>query len=235
MAEGKTAVAPDLEEQLQPHQFVSQIGHLQRQRRLRELARCSGSRARVQPRNFFQPTPQSTTPSTSNAISSPPKRTARFAVISPSLRRGRPESTYCGRSRPRSWTPQLGGDRPYGRRLWNARNRRRAGIEIARVDAAVGAIPVLRDRNAAVRRRMARGTGSPDEKLSSATHCHPRAPLERTSPSQRPWPYSGGGLCPRALAPPRLPSEVGLEARANAAPPIAKIGRSRLKPIAWTI
>ncbi len=43
-------------------------------------ARCSGSRARVQPRNFFQPTPPCTTPSTSNAISSPPKRTARFAV-----------------------------------------------------------------------------------------------------------------------------------------------------------
>jgi DDE domain len=43
-------------------------------------ARCSGSRARVQPRNFFQPTPPSTTPLTSNAISSPPKRTARFAV-----------------------------------------------------------------------------------------------------------------------------------------------------------
>ena len=43
-------------------------------------ARCSGSRARVQPRNFFQPTPPSTAPSTSNAISSPPKRTARFAV-----------------------------------------------------------------------------------------------------------------------------------------------------------
>ena len=43
-------------------------------------ARCSGSRARVQPRNFFQPTPPFTTPSTSNAISSPPKRTTRFAV-----------------------------------------------------------------------------------------------------------------------------------------------------------
>ena len=43
-------------------------------------ARCSGSRARVQPRNFFPPTPPSTTLSTSNAISSPPTRTARFAV-----------------------------------------------------------------------------------------------------------------------------------------------------------
>ena len=41
-------------------------------------AKCSGSRARVQPRNFFPPTPPSTTPSTSNAISSPPKRTARL-------------------------------------------------------------------------------------------------------------------------------------------------------------
>ena len=35
-------------------------------------ARCSGSRARVQPRNFFLPTPPSTTPSTSNATSSQP-------------------------------------------------------------------------------------------------------------------------------------------------------------------
>ena len=43
-------------------------------------ARCSGSRARVQPRNFFPHTPPSTIPSTSNAISSPPKRTARFAL-----------------------------------------------------------------------------------------------------------------------------------------------------------
>ena len=30
-----------------------------------------------------------------------------------------------------------------------------------------------------------------------------------------------------------LPSDAGLEARANAAPSITKIGRSRLKPIAW--
>ena len=43
-------------------------------------ARCSGSRARVQPRNFFQPTPPSTIPSTSNAISPQPKRTACFAL-----------------------------------------------------------------------------------------------------------------------------------------------------------
>jgi transposase-like protein len=42
-------------------------------------ARCSGSRARAQPRNFFPHTPPSTTPSTSNAISSQPTRTARFA------------------------------------------------------------------------------------------------------------------------------------------------------------
>ena len=40
----------------------------------------SGSRARVQPRNFFPHTPPSTIPSTSNAISSQPKRTARFAL-----------------------------------------------------------------------------------------------------------------------------------------------------------
>ena len=46
----------------------------------RRERKSSGSRAQVQPRNFFQPTPPSTTPSTSNAISSPPKRTARFAV-----------------------------------------------------------------------------------------------------------------------------------------------------------
>ena len=43
-------------------------------------ARCSGSRARVQPRNFFPHTPPSTIPSTSNAISLQPKRTARFAL-----------------------------------------------------------------------------------------------------------------------------------------------------------
>ena len=43
-------------------------------------ARCSGSRARVQPRNFFPHTPPSTIPLTSNAISSQPKRTARFAL-----------------------------------------------------------------------------------------------------------------------------------------------------------
>src|SRR5271165_3885836 len=46
----------------------------------RRRARCSGSRARVQPRNFFPPAPPSTTLSTSNAISLQPKRTARFAL-----------------------------------------------------------------------------------------------------------------------------------------------------------
>jgi len=43
-------------------------------------ARCSGSRARGQPRNFFPHTPPSTTPSTSNATSSPLARTACFAL-----------------------------------------------------------------------------------------------------------------------------------------------------------
>ena len=43
-------------------------------------ARCSGSRARVEPRNFFPHTPPSTIPSTSNAISPQPKRTACFAL-----------------------------------------------------------------------------------------------------------------------------------------------------------
>ena len=38
-------------------------------------ARCSGSKARVQPRGFFPLMPPSTIPSTSNAISSRPKRT----------------------------------------------------------------------------------------------------------------------------------------------------------------
>jgi hypothetical protein len=43
-------------------------------------ARCSGSRARGQPRNFFPPTPPSTTPSTLNVTSSPPPPTACFAL-----------------------------------------------------------------------------------------------------------------------------------------------------------
>ena len=43
-------------------------------------ARWSGSRARVQPRNFCQRVPPSTTSSTSNVISLQPKRTARFAL-----------------------------------------------------------------------------------------------------------------------------------------------------------
>ena len=43
-------------------------------------ARCSGSRARVQPRNFFPHTPSSTTHSTSKAISPQPKPTACFAL-----------------------------------------------------------------------------------------------------------------------------------------------------------
>jgi len=34
---------------------------------------------------------------------------------------GRPESTYCGRSRPRPWTPQLGGKRAYKGRRGKAR------------------------------------------------------------------------------------------------------------------
>jgi putative transposase len=42
-------------------------------------AKCSGSRVRVQRRNFSPPTPPSTTPLTSNAISPRPKRTARCA------------------------------------------------------------------------------------------------------------------------------------------------------------
>ena len=42
-------------------------------------ARCSGSRAPVQPSDFFPPTPPSTTPSTSSVISSQPGPTARFA------------------------------------------------------------------------------------------------------------------------------------------------------------
>ena len=46
----------------------------------RPARRCSGSGARVQPRNFCPRTPPSTTLSTSNAISSPPTLTARFAV-----------------------------------------------------------------------------------------------------------------------------------------------------------
>src|SRR5208282_2363712 len=41
-------------------------------------ARCSGSRARVQPRNFFQPTPPSTTPSTALSDQSPGRY---FAVV----------------------------------------------------------------------------------------------------------------------------------------------------------
>ena len=43
-------------------------------------ARCSGSRARVQPRNSCQRVPPSTTSSTSNVISPQPKRTASFAL-----------------------------------------------------------------------------------------------------------------------------------------------------------
>ena len=43
-------------------------------------ARCSGSRARVQPRDSCQRMQQSTTSSTSNVISLQPKRTARFAL-----------------------------------------------------------------------------------------------------------------------------------------------------------
>ena len=43
-------------------------------------ARCSVSRARGQPRNFFPRTPPSTTPSTLNATSSPPPPTACFAL-----------------------------------------------------------------------------------------------------------------------------------------------------------
>ena len=51
-----------------------------RQPTRRRERKMSGSRARVQPRNFFQPTPPSTIPSTSNAISPQPKRTACFAL-----------------------------------------------------------------------------------------------------------------------------------------------------------
>jgi hypothetical protein len=40
-----------------------------------------GSRARVQPRDFFPPTPPSTTPSTSSVISSQPAPTAGFALL----------------------------------------------------------------------------------------------------------------------------------------------------------
>jgi putative transposase len=43
-------------------------------------ARCSGSRARVQPRNSCQRMPPSTISSTSNVISLQPERTARFAL-----------------------------------------------------------------------------------------------------------------------------------------------------------
>src|SRR4029077_15300899 len=43
-------------------------------------ARCSGSRARVQPRNSCHRMQPSTTFSTSNVISHPPKRTASFAL-----------------------------------------------------------------------------------------------------------------------------------------------------------
>ena len=43
-------------------------------------ARCSGSRARVQPRNSCQRMPPSTTSPTSNVISLQPERTARFAL-----------------------------------------------------------------------------------------------------------------------------------------------------------
>ena len=53
-------------------------GRIRISRRGGGSARCSGSRVRVQPRNFFPPTPPSTTPLTSNAISPQLKRTARF-------------------------------------------------------------------------------------------------------------------------------------------------------------
>jgi hypothetical protein len=43
-------------------------------------ARCSGSRARVHPRNSCHRMPPSTTSSTSNVISLQPKRTTRFAL-----------------------------------------------------------------------------------------------------------------------------------------------------------
>ena len=43
---------------------------------------------------------------------------SRHSVRDPlSTQSERPESTYCGRSKPRSWTPQLGGKRAYTRRL----------------------------------------------------------------------------------------------------------------------
>ena len=44
------------------------------------VVHVAGGNQPVQPRDFFQHTPPSTTPSTSNAISSQPKRTARFAL-----------------------------------------------------------------------------------------------------------------------------------------------------------
>jgi transposase-like protein len=46
----------------------------------RRERKSSGSRHRVQPRNFFPRTPPFTTLSTSNAISLQPKRTAPFAL-----------------------------------------------------------------------------------------------------------------------------------------------------------
>ena len=51
--------------------------------------RCSASRAPAPRRSFFQPTPPSTTASTSNAISSQPKPTVRFALRREASR-GRP-------------------------------------------------------------------------------------------------------------------------------------------------
>ena len=48
-----------------------------------------------------------------------PERDSAIApiyTIAASLRHGRPKSTYCGRSRSRPWTPQLGGERPLAER-----------------------------------------------------------------------------------------------------------------------
>ena len=75
---------------------VRDLGIERRERRTRisrrdgGSAKCSGSRVRVQRRNFSPPTPPSTTPLTSNAISPRPKRTARCAPRR--WRRGGPQS-----------------------------------------------------------------------------------------------------------------------------------------------
>ena len=81
--------------------------------------------------HLTQPSKPDPTLSSLNRLRNKSECNCPIYTITEFLRHGWPELTYCGRSRPRPWTPQLGGDRASRGRLGKDRSPRDSRHSIA--------------------------------------------------------------------------------------------------------